>query len=196
MPLPLLTGLDIPYYQIQEAHYPCQLKSLSIVHMCFSIFWNLHPVVFAPLPILHVSSQTSTFQQLLHTITCFITSFRMACYQVFFPIHPTQIHHQLLLLHPLILHNGVFVISPPRIIVRCLMYLWHLRKGWINVIMMFFLLYGMLLYGLCQVNVLGGEGVTFVSLIVNVITSENYLTSLIPTCARKCGCKTSEGKFC
>ena len=58
------------------------------------------------------------------------------------------------------------------------------------------ILYGMLLYGLCQVNVLGGEGVTFVSLIVNVITSENYLTSLIPTCARKCGCKTSEGKFC
>ena len=47
VPLPLLTGLDIPYYQIQEAHYPCQLKSLSIVHMCFSIFgiytpWSSH----------------------------------------------------------------------------------------------------------------------------------------------------------
>ena len=74
-------GLDIPYYQIQTECHHHQLKYLSIVRICFRIFWNLHLVVFAPFFILKVTYPTSVFQKLWHILTCFIPSFRMACCQ-------------------------------------------------------------------------------------------------------------------
>ena len=76
--LPLCNFLVIPYYHIQAACNIHQLKSLSIVHMCFRIFWDLHLVVFAPLFILRLPPPTSAFQQLRHILPCFIPYFRMA----------------------------------------------------------------------------------------------------------------------
>ena len=47
VPLPLWYSLYIPYYHIHEASHTHQLKSLSIVHMCFRTFgiftsWSSH----------------------------------------------------------------------------------------------------------------------------------------------------------
>ena len=117
--LPLWASLDTPYYQIQAARNTNQLSYLPIVHMCFSIFCNLHPVVFAPLLILYVPSHTSAFQQLLHILPCFILSFCMYFYYVILSIISMQLHHKLLLLHSLLLHNGVFDTLTPRNIVGC-----------------------------------------------------------------------------
>ena len=150
--LPLWSGMDIPYYHIQESRHPHQLKSLSIVHMCFNIFLNLHLVVFAPLLILILPPPTSAFQQFIHTLPCFIQYFCIACYQVIFFIHPMQIYHQLLLLRHLLLHNGVFAISPLSNIVGCLMYIWHLIKGSINIFLMFFSRFIHFYYYYGQVN--------------------------------------------
>ena len=103
------------------------------------VFWNFYLVLFAPLFILHVPPPTNAFQQLRHILTCLMPSFFMACYQAIFSVLPMQIHHQFLLLQILLIHNGVFTISLPSNIVGCLIYLWHLRKVWINVIVVFFI---------------------------------------------------------
>ena len=137
VPIPLWAGLDISYYQIQSASHPKHIKSLSIVYMCFRIFWDFHLVVITSLLILHVPPPTRSFQQLLHILPLFIPYFHMDCYQVILYIRPMQIHHQLLLLHSLLIQNGVLAISTPRNIVGCSIYLWNLRKGWINVILTF-----------------------------------------------------------
>ena len=98
-----------------------------------------------------------------------------------------QLHYQLLLIHPLLLLNVVLSISPPMNIVKCLMYLWHLKKmdklnpdiiplcdPFFITVFSKLLLNGLLLSVLCWVNLLGkGERVAFFSLVVNVRTSEN-----------------------
>ena len=55
------------------------------------------------------------------------------------------------------------------------------------------LLLGLILSGLCLVNVVGG-GLAFFLIIDNVITSENDISISIPTCAIKGGCKIDEGR--
>ena len=136
--LPLWDGLYIPYYKIWLACYHYQLKYLTIVHMCFRMFWNFHLAVFTQLFILHVPPPTSAFQQLRHIIPCFIPYFCMDCNQLILSISPMHIHHNLLLIHPLLVINVVFFISPGRNMVGCFMYLWHLIKGRINVNLTFF----------------------------------------------------------
>ena len=108
VPLPLWSGLDVPYYQIKAACHTHQLKSLSVVHICFMIFWNFHLVVFVPLLTLHVTPPTSDFKQLIYILPCFVPSFRMAFYQVILSYKTMKLYHPLLLLHPLYIHNGLF----------------------------------------------------------------------------------------
>ena len=102
-------------------------------------FLNFRLVVFVPIFIICIPSPNSAVQQLCHILPYFIPYFCMYCYQVIFSIFSMQINYQLLLLHPLLLHNGMFSTSPTSNIVGCLIYLWHLRKGWINTILAFFL---------------------------------------------------------
>ena len=110
-----------------------------LLSTCASFFWNLRLLFFASLFIICVPTPTSAFQQLRHILPCFLPSFIVAWYQIIFFIIPIQLHHQLLLLYPLPLLNGVFAISPPSNSFMYLIYMWNLRKGWINAILAFYL---------------------------------------------------------
>ena len=129
----------------QQWIYPCKLVSyppLSVSGIISSSptqfptyfphliqdFWNLHLVVFIPLFVLRIPLPNSAFQQLRQILPRLIPSFHMGFYQVIFSIRAMHLHHNLLLLHPLLILNGVFAISPPSNIVCCLMYLWRLEK--------------------------------------------------------------------
>ena len=106
--------------------------------MCFSIFG-----IYASCSLHH--SSLFVYQPPPAPFNSCVTSY-LASYHLLlwlgirsFFIIPIQLHHQLLLLYPLPLLNGVFAISPPSNSFMYLIYMWNLRKGWINDILAFYL---------------------------------------------------------